>query len=131
MIDFFKDTEFFCKGRNCGCEHNVSITKDFRIKLNILRYKCGFPFIISSGYRCPVHNKAVAKTGDAGPHTTGRAVDIKVYGADTYLLLKEVFSLGFFNGVGIKQHGSVGSRYVHIDDLTEEDGFPRPRVFSY
>ncbi len=58
----------------------VLINESFMDKLQHLRRAYGKPVIITSGYRSPEYNDLISSTGRTGPHTTGRAVDIKVYG---------------------------------------------------
>lgn len=92
-----------------------------------VRRNFGFPIIVSSGYRSPEHNKQVSKTGDSGPHTTGRAMDIAIRGEAAYVLLKTVLACGM-TGIGINQRGDA--RFLHIDNLEKPD-FPRPMIWSY
>ena len=46
---------------------------------------------------------------------------------------RSIFIIGFqtipFTGVGINQKGS--SRFIHLDQLHEKDGYPRPTIWSY
>lgn len=95
--------------------------------LQALRYQLDRPLVITSGYRTPEYNARVSGTGRTGPHTKGVAVDIKVSGEDVYPLVKAGLGLGF-TGIGLKQHGAVGSRFVHLDILT---GYPRPNIWTY
>jgi zinc D-Ala-D-Ala carboxypeptidase len=100
----------------------------FLEKLDELRERCGFPFVISSGYRCPTHNAAVSSTGKSGPHTTGRAADIAVSHGQAFTVLAEALQMGF-TGIGVQQKG--GSRFIHLDMLPNGPGQPRPTVWSY
>lgn len=100
----------------------------FMDRLELLRSAYGDQIKITSAYRSAEHNAEVSHTGAKGPHTTGRAVDIAVQGGSAHKLLKEALALGF-TGIGIQQTG--GARFIHLDDLTLEDGFPRPMVWSY
>lgn len=97
--------------------------------VDTLRERCGFPIVVSSGYRSPSYNASVSKTGETGPHTTGKAVDIKVSGEQAYVLLRHAFLMGF-TGIGISQKGDHQSRFIHLDILGFDFG-PRPRVWSY
>ena len=117
----FKEEEFMCK---CGClQTNMhSVTLDL---LQKLRNMCGFPLVITSGYRCPTHNKSVSHTGEAGPHTTGKAVDIKVDRQKAYTVLKCALILGF-TGIGVSQKGE--GRFLHLDNINDTT---RPTVWSY
>lgn len=100
----------------------------FLEQLDELRHLYGKPLVVTSGYRCPDHNAAVSSTGRTGPHTTGRAADLLVSRADALQLLKLALALGF-TGIGVKQHG--GSRFLHVDNLPNAPGQPRPTLWSY
>ena len=119
----FSSEELKCK--HCGEE---KIIPEFMDRLQALRKDYGKPMKISSGYRCPIHNRNVSKTGDDGPHTTGRAVDILCHGKEAYDLLHLALLHGF-TGIGINQKGLKASRFIHIDDIP--DRTIRPTVFSY
>jgi zinc D-Ala-D-Ala carboxypeptidase len=105
----FSFSEFTCK---CGCGGN-DIDASFVDKLDKLRDKLGFPFIISSGYRCPDYNEQISGTGRTGPHTTGRAADILCDHEHALEILTWAFLDGF-RGFGVYQKG--GTRFIHLDD---------------
>lgn len=94
-------------------------------KLEAMREEAGFPFVITSAYRCPAHNANVSSTGSAGPHTTGRAVDVAVDRGQAYQVLELALKYGM-SGIGVKQKGS--GRFIHVDDLDEG---VRPSIWSY
>jgi len=94
-----------------------------------LREQLGFPLRITSGYRCPTHNQRVSTTGVAGPHTTGLAADVKIYGREAHALIAAAMAAGF-TGIGIKQKGDMSRRFVHLDILDSTERF-RPTVWSY
>lgn len=119
----FKPEEFRCKG-----DGTYLIVPEFMDKLQALRTRAAFPFRITSGYRSPAYNAKVAETGSKGPHTTGRAVDISVFGLDAFNLVRLAME-GGFTGIGISQKGT--SRFVHLDDLNRADGYPRPAIWTY
>ena len=89
-----------------------------------IRDAVGEPLTVTSGYRCPTHNASVSSTGATGPHTTGRAIDIKADSRLRFLLIQAVLKQG------ITRIG-VAKTFIHLDDLDELDGFPSPRVWSY
>ncbi len=121
---YFKIEEFDCP---CGCGRN-EMKKEFIDQLDKLRGDIMTPFIISSGYRCPEYNAKISKTGKAGPHTTGQAVDIAILGAMAYSLL--FFASQYdFTGIGINQKGK--KRFIHLDNLGATEKRPRPWVWSY
>ena len=118
----FKAQEFACK---CGCGINGMSPKTLDLCQD-LRRKCGFPLMITSGYRCPNHNSSVSETGTDGPHTTGEALDIRVDRKNAHTLLKHALALGF-TGIGVQQKGKV--RFIHLDTI--DDCLTRPTVWSY
>jgi len=82
---------------------------DFLNRLDELRERCNFPFIINSDYRAPSHPIEAAKSSP-GEHSAGHAVDIKVSNAvQRRKLVKCALEMGF-NGIG------VSKTFVHIDD---------------
>lgn len=121
----FMPHEFINK-RDSG---QLIICPEFMDKLHHLRRKFARPMAINSSYRTPAYNNRISKTGFKGPHTTGRAVDIRVAGDHAYALINLAFQHGF-TGIGINQKGSWDGRFVHLDDLTYPE-HPRPRVWSY
>lgn len=110
---------------------SLVVETDFLDRFEQLRNTLGFPLIINSGYRTPEHNAIVSFTGDDGPHTTGRACDIRLYGERVLMLISAARALGF-TGFGLDQKSTtaIGARYIHIDDLAAP-AFPRPMVWTY
>ena len=102
----------------------------FMDKLQSLRDFLGFALPVTSGYRTPDHNMAVSSSGRAGPHTTGRAIDIKIFGTDAFELIEIAVTSGF-TGIGVKQCGPRTRRFIHLDDLPKATRCPRPWVWSY
>lgn len=102
--------------------------RDFMDKIEELRVRCGFPFLVTSAARCSAYNEKVSKTGAKGPHTTGRAIDIAVLGNRAWELVRVALEAGF-TGIGVKQHGS--GRMIHLDDLPPAVDRPRPWIWSY
>lgn len=105
------------------------MSNEFLVHLDELRRRCGFPFVINSGYRSPEYNKKVSSTGENGPHTTGKAADINCNSEQAYIIVREAVCMGVFTGIGISQKGNA--RFVHLDILTKKEGFPRPAMWSY
>jgi uncharacterized protein YcbK (DUF882 family) len=122
FTEHFTTAELACR---CGC--GMLPQRDFIEKIERLRVRLGFPFIVTSAARCSKHNSQVSGTGKTGPHTTGRAIDIRVSGAQAVKLLTAALQSGDFTGFGIQQKCS--GRFIHLDDLVE--GYPRPGVWSY
>lgn len=115
----FSESEITCK---CGC--GMVMDDDFMRKIESMRESAGFPFTVSSAARCKAHDESV---GGAGPHQTGRAMDIKVFGEQAHQLIKLALAHGM-TGIGVKQHGPHEGRFIHIDDLDYET---RPWIWSY
>lgn len=102
-IKFFTKEEFDCKETG---ENQMQL--EFMRKLDELRLHCGFPFVITSGYRSPHHPEEVKKA-IGGTHVRGIACDIKVgFGADRRTIVEKAIELGF-NGIG------VAHSFVHVD----------------
>ena len=123
--EHFKQHELEC---HCGCGRN-EMDLEFLDLLEDLRAWVGKPLTLSSAFRCPVHNNAVSSSGTNGPHTTGHAVDILVYGSIATDVIKGGIYLGM-TGFGVNQKGHRGSRFIHLDDLSYPD-YDRPWVWSY
>jgi len=121
-VQFFKREEFLCP--HCGIE---DMRPAFMLALDNLRMRLNIPIVISSGYRCPQHNRVVSETGLTGPHTTGNAADIRCSGIQAYSILGVAMRMGF-EGIGVKQKGDMGARFLHLDNVISE---LRPRVWSY
>ena len=90
--------------------------------LDEVRAQCGFPIVITSGFRCSEHPIEAAKPGGPGPHSTGKAADLGVSFHRARVLL--TMTANEFNGIGIKQHGDSAGRFIHVDML-------EPRLWTY
>src|SRR5688572_25511308 len=119
----FTPAELACKG-----DGSIKLETEFLDRLEKLRRMYGAPIIINSGYRSPAYNATVSSTGTNGPHTTGRAVDIRVAGTDAFQLVALAMVIGF-TGLGLAQKGPVASRFVHLDDVVENPAIPRPAIW--
>ncbi|CAI8227342.1 Uncharacterised protein [marine metagenome] len=111
------------------CSHSGKCLMDpgFMSTLEAIRIKCDFPFTITSAYRDPTH-PIEAKKAKPGTHASGRAVDIAVRGDKALKLIEVAFEFGI-TGLGVQQKG--GGRFIHLDNLSTEDGFARPNIWSY
>ena len=79
LSSHFNVQEFKCK---CGGTHDILISSELIDKLEQLytALNCS-KIIVTSGYRCPTHDKNVGGTS-TGQHTKGTAADICCYGQD-------------------------------------------------
>jgi zinc D-Ala-D-Ala carboxypeptidase len=113
-LKYFKLSDFDCQETG---ENRMS--EELLLKLDGLREACGFPFIITSGYRSPNHSIEAAKSSP-GTHAQGIAVDIKTSGgAQRYAIIKHAMAMGF-TGIG------VAKSFIHVDIRTTA-----PVVWSY
>lgn len=129
-VNFWRWINFNPREMACRSTGSIIVVNSFMDRLQALRDKVGKPLLISSGYRSPEYNVRVSKTGPAGPHTTGRAVDIVASGDLALTLILAGRGLGF-TGIGLLQHGAISGRFLHLDDLPSENSRPRPTVWTY
>ena len=102
-MKFFTAEEFDCQhtGEN-------RMEQAFLDKLDALREHCGFPFVITSGYRSPDHPLEAVKE-IPGTHAQGIAADIKITSsAQRYSIIKGALEHGF-TGLG------VAGDFIHLD----------------
>lgn len=123
---YFSAEELACKCSYPICPRH-GMDDDFMEKIVDLRRELNFPFVISSAYRCPNHNVDVSTTGANGPHTQGKALDIRIDGSAARILLDAAIRYQF-EGVGIQQQGPRGRRFIHLDMMERPSG---PVVWSY
>jgi hypothetical protein len=103
-LRYFKLHEFDCKhtGEN-------EMKESFLVRIDELRHRCGFPFVINSGYRSKTHPEEINKE-KPGKHTEGIASDPAVNnGYERRKIVEEALKMGF-KGIG------VAKTFVHIDD---------------
>ena len=91
----------------CKCCGVYVDNKELLFRLEMLRSKLGKPIIITSGYRCPKHNKEVGGVANS-QHTKGTAVDIKVKGVNPAEVSRVAKQCGF-------TWTKVYSTWTHID----------------
>jgi uncharacterized protein YcbK (DUF882 family) len=103
-LEFFTLEEF-----NCQVTGENKMEPEFLQKLDRLRGECGFPFVITSGYRHPIEHPIEAAKEVPGTHAQGIAADILVKDSVSRMVLVEkALELGF-KGVGIAK------TFVHVD----------------
>lgn len=90
-------------------------------RLDVAREKAGIPFVITSGYRCEAHNRAVGGV-EMTAHTQGRAVDIKCSdGRSRAIIVKAGMQAGFTR-IG------VAKTFIHLDDAPD---LPQNVIWTY
>lgn len=106
-MKYFNIEEFSCKetGEN-------EMDEEFLQRLDRLRELCGFPFVITSGYRSERHSAEASKPNGGGSHTKGIAADIRVNnGIERLCVVTKAIELGF-TGIG------VAKSFIHVDTRT-------------
>jgi zinc D-Ala-D-Ala carboxypeptidase len=100
---YFRLSDFDCQETG---ENEMDL--DFIRDLDELRDSCGFPFVVTSGYRSREHS-IEAKKATPGTHARGIAADIKINnGHERMLIVWRAMEMGF-NGIGVAQ------TFVHVD----------------
>lgn len=137
QIKHFTPEEFGCK---CGeCDGSARMDMVFVKLLDEFRAFVEIPFIISSGYRCPLHPIEKRKSAP-GPHSTGQAADILLHGEQMWYVKQHLGRFkpsGFmedrlhFWGIGENQKGPIESRFLHLDICDAAPNRPRPHCWTY
>jgi uncharacterized protein YcbK (DUF882 family) len=99
----FKLREFEC--RCCGA---VKLSRGLLGMLEALRAEFGMPLVITSGYRCPGHNRSV-RGASGSLHLLGRAADIRAGAADQAALKGMAEAIGFQEVIC-----GDAKRYIHL-----------------
>ena len=120
-MSYFTPEELACT--HCGKQN---FNEEVLATLNQMREEAGFPFVVSSAYRCPEH-PIEAKKANLGEHTTGMAVDILVSGEQAHTLLSLAAAYGVPR-IGVNQKGARANRFIH---LGFNEDYPNPTVWSY
>lgn len=103
VFKYFDISEFRCRetGEN-------DMDDSFIHMLDELRERCGFSFVITSGYRSIKHTAERSKE-KGGTHTQGIAADIAVSNGEQRMkIVREALEMGF-GGIG------VARTFVHVD----------------
>lgn len=109
----FNTKEFRCK---CRLPHNFKISSELVDKLQTLINKLDCSkAIISSGYRCKSHDKAVGGSG-SGAHVEGCAVDIIFYDKKNKPISSKIISCAA-QDLNIKGIANITKNYdyIHLD----------------
>ena len=112
----FNVKEFRCQ---CGQSHETLIASKLVGKLEQLytALNCS-KIIVTSGYRCPEHDKAVGGTS-SGQHTKGTAADVCCYGQDGQpISSKTVCCKAQDLGFGGIANITTSYQYTHLDVRT-------------
>lgn len=99
----FNEREFAC--RHCGAVH---IEPELIKRLQALRDVLGKPITVTSGYRCPAHNKAIGGAKQSR-HMQGQAADLVVPGLTPAQVAAAADQVGL-GGIGVYKSG-----FTHVD----------------
>lgn len=108
MAKYFKDEEFAC--RHCGELPENGMDQRLIDILDMLRDYLEVPLIVTSGYRCPVHNANVGGVPNS-QHVLGIGADIAVPEGFTVDYLADLAERFGADGVG----RYYDDNFVHID----------------
>lgn len=134
----FNAREFRCQ---CGQSHETLIASELVDKLEALytALNCS-KIIVTSGYRCPEHDKAVGGTS-SGQHTKGTAADVCCYGQDGQPISSKTVcckaqDLGFGGIANITSsyqytHLDVRTGYRWLGDETKGNGTVTDDFYKY
>ena len=116
---YFQPEEFDCKCSKCRTNNEgrgAEMMDDYFLQmLDDARHKAGVPFRITSGYRCPAHNRSIAGSVKDSAHTKGLAADIACSDSRTRgYIIGALYEAGF-NRIGIHPH------FIHVDDDPSKD----------
>ena len=113
---YFTIDEFKCP--DCG---RAEMNEDFLEMLDKARDIAGIPFVITSGFRCPSHNKKIGGRPNSA-HLRGLAADIAVTNSRARFLILDALIKAGFRRMGI------GKNFIHVDlDNTK----PYPVIWTY
>ena len=114
-----------------ACTHckKQNIDDAFMEVIDDMRGELGWPFKVTSAYRCAEHPNEIVKD-KPGAHQRGRAIDIQCAGEEAFDLISLALQKGFLR-IGVMQRGDWSGRFIHLDDCSERDGFTAPTIWSY
>lgn len=113
ISEHFKACEFQCK---CSKKHDFSISEELVQNLERLRAALGCSRMhISSGFRCPEHDKEVGGKGN-GKHTMGLAADVVCYLKDGLPISSKIVSCRA-QDIGFRGIANINAAYTstHLD----------------
>ena len=113
LSEHFSAQEFRCK---CGKAHDFRVSEELVAHLESLRAALGCSSVhVSSGYRCPEHDKAVGGKGN-GKHTQGLAADVICYAQQGLPISSKVVSCKA-QDLGFRGIANITAAYTstHLD----------------
>lgn len=117
-LRYFSPDEFACE---C-CGQNL-MDKGFLGQLDEARHMAKYPFVITSGYRCPKHNAAIGASATSS-HQHGIAADIAAPSSHAVFLIVQSLIFTGFKRIGWNQ----GKHFIHVDSDADK---PQRVLFPY
>jgi len=127
---------FNIKEFHCNCCNKEEMQEEFLEFIDELRFKCQFPFRVTSGWRCENKQKELTRLGyktaknTRSPHLDGFAADIAVSDSVKRALfvgyaleLTHELQLPFRIGIAGRDKGA----FIHIDIAPKSN----PRIWVY
>lgn len=110
MAKHFLDSEFACK--HCGELPAGGMNAALVEVLDRLRDRLGEALVVSSGYRCQVHNSRTIGAAPNSYHTRGMAADVYIHSDryTTYQIAEMALECGADTAVAYPREG-----FVHVD----------------
>lgn len=109
----------------CRCCARLLYEDSLIVALQRLRDRFGTPMVVTSGYRCPKHNKEVGGT-ETSQHTKGTAVDLVFYQAANrnrfIALVEKMLDDGELPEIGGFGWKAYSNGCVHLDVRPRENG---------
>lgn len=99
---------------SCPCCGKNKMDPQFLLDLDRAREFAKVPFIINSGYRCPIHNKTIKGSSPTSSHKKGLAVDIRAKTSRRRYRVLEGLILAGFTRIGI------ADTFIHVDSDDEK-----------
>lgn len=100
----------------------IGVSPILMTKIDKMREYCGFPFVITSGYRTPEYNATLKDSVEDSAHCNGLAIDIACPDSSKRMkMIESAFEQG------IKRVG-IGSNYLHFDI---DDTKPQKVIWLY
>ena len=105
-LNHFSPSEFRCR---CGCGAGIEqMDPELLSMLDKAREIAGIPFVLSSAFRCPEHNRTVGGVSNSA-HVRGYAVDIRCVDSHSrFTMLQALLKAGF-------RRIELAPTWIHVD----------------
>lgn len=105
-LNHFSPSEFRCR---CGCGAGIEHMDGACLAmLEEARRLAGIPFVLSSAFRCPEHNRTVGGVSNSA-HVRGYAVDIRCVDSHSrFTMLQALLKAGF-------RRIELAPTWIHVD----------------